>query len=135
MRRKTAAAGSAGRSADELPPLIAVLSRHYSVQAPLSDPLSFILWENIGYLIDDARRQALFDEFGARIGIHAEKIARAPDALLLDIANRGGMRPQTRVERWRRIAEIVLDACGGDLSAALRGVPAALCRRQKRGLF
>jgi endonuclease-3 len=128
MRRKTAAAGSAGRSADELPPLIAVLSRHYSFQAPLSDPLSLILWENIGYLIDDARREALFDEFGARIGVHAEKIARAPDALLLDIAKRGGMRPETRVERWRRIAEIVLDACGGDLSAALRGVAAAKAR-------
>ena len=125
MRRRPAATGKAEHWADDLLSLIADLSRHYSFQAPLSDPLSLILRENIGYLIDDARRQALFDEFRARIGIHAEKIAHAPHALLLDIAKRGGMRPETRVERWRRIAEIVLDACGGDLSAALRAMPAS----------
>ena len=128
MRRRPAATGKAGSSADDLLSLIADLSRHYSFQAPLSDPLSLILWENIGYLIDDARRQALFDEFRSRIGIHAEKIARAPHALLLDIARRGGMRPETRVERWRCIAEIVLDACGGDLLAALRELPASKAR-------
>ena len=128
MRRRPAATGKAGSSADDLLSLIADLSRHYSFQAPLSDPLSLILWENIGYLIDDARRQALFDEFRSRIGIHAEKIARAPHALLLDIARRGGMRPETRVERWRRIAEIVLDICGGDLSAALRAMPVSRAR-------
>lgn len=128
MRRRPAAAGKTGRSADDLLPLIADLSLHYSVPAPLSDPLSLILWENIGYLIDDARRQALFDEFRARIGINAGKIARAHHALLLDIARRGGMRPETRVERWRRIAEIVLDACGGDLSPALRAMSASKAR-------
>jgi hypothetical protein len=118
MRRRPSAAKNAGRSAHDILPLIADLSRLYSFRAPLSDPLGLILWENIGYLIDDARRQALFGEFQACIGIDAGRIAHASEARLFEIAKRGGMRPETRVARWRRIAEIVLDQCGGDLSTA-----------------
>jgi hypothetical protein len=75
------------------------LARIYSFQDPPDDPLALILWENIGYLIDDSRRDELFREFGKRVGLDAAKIARAPDAVLLDIARRGGMRLETRVER------------------------------------
>jgi endonuclease-3 len=100
----------------------------YPHDAPQADPLSLILHENIGYLIDDARRQALFEEFEARVGLSAADIARTSDAVLLDIARRGGMQPEKRVARLREIAAIVLNECGGDLAAHLRTVPVARAR-------
>lgn len=101
------------------------LSRSHSFEKPSADALGLILWENIGYLIDDRRRDELFREFERRVGLDPAKIARAPDTLLLDIARRGGMRPETRVERWHRIAEIILSECGGDLDSRLRALPVA----------
>jgi endonuclease III len=82
-----------------------------------------ILWENIGYLIDDERRRALFDAFAAEVGLDPKAIAAADDAVLLPLARRGGMRPETRVERWRTIARIIAERCGGDLDATLRALP------------
>jgi endonuclease-3 len=87
-----------------------------------------ILWENIGYLIDDARRRELFDTFAAEVGLDPAAIAAADEAVLMPIAKRGGMRPETRVQRWRTIARIVLERCGGDLDATLRALPLAKAR-------
>jgi endonuclease-3 len=87
-----------------------------------------ILWENIGYLIDDARRAALFDDFAATIGLDPHPIATADDDSLLPLARRGGMRPETRVERWRTIARITIDVCGGDLDGFLRTMPTPKAR-------
>jgi len=111
--------------------VLAALSSHYPVPPgpPATDPLALIIWENIGYLIDDERRQVLFDEFANRVGLTADLIDQADDAVLLDIANRGGMRPETRVQRWRTIARISLEACGGDLAAALSARSLAGARR------
>ena len=108
--------------------LVAELARLTSAPPVLTSPLQLILWENIGYLIDDQRRRALFDEFTATIGLNARQIAAASDEALLPIARRGGMRPETRVERWRTIAHIVLEACGGDLDGALRTLPGTKAR-------
>jgi endonuclease-3 len=112
-----------------LPAILDQLARLYLVEPPPSSALKLILFENIGYLIDDARRGELLREFGERIGFSATSIARAPDEVLLDIAQRGGMQPKTRIERWRRIAEIILSECGGDLDAHLRDLPVARSRR------
>jgi endonuclease-3 len=92
------------------------------------DAFGQILWENIGYLIDDGRRRELFGEFAARIGVDAHVILLAPDADLLDIARRGGMRPEVRVGRWRQIAEITLGPGGGDLDRTLRSLPPGKAR-------
>lgn len=112
----------------DLQKCIAVLARCYPSGVRLSDPLCLILWENIGYLIDDERRAALFAEFEIRVGLTPRKIEAADGALLLDIAQRGGMRPEVRVGRWRTIARIVLTRCGGDLAGALRALPLAKAR-------
>ena len=88
---------------------VAILGRQYAAPAHPVDPLQLILWENVGYLVDDERRRVLFDAFGERIGFDAAGIAAADDALLLSLASAGGMRPDERVERWRRIAGIVLE--------------------------
>ena len=108
--------------------VIAELARHYPAPAILTDPLELIVWENIGYLIDDERRLELFEEFRARVGFEPGRIALADDAALLMIAKRGGMRPETRVERWRSIARIALEDSGGDLDRTLRALPLGKAR-------
>lgn len=107
---------------------IAALAPLYPASEPPNDPLSLIVWENVGYLIDDARRAALFDEFRDRIGLEAARIANAPMPVLGDIARRGGMNPQTRAERLRRIGALVIAECDGDLMGKLRALPPAKAR-------
>jgi len=107
---------------------VAMLGRLYEAPAYPVDPLELILWENVGYLVDDARRRALFDAFGEKIGFDAAGIAAADDAILMSLASAGGMRPDERVERWRRIAGIVLEDCEGDLDRHLRALPVAKAR-------
>lgn len=102
---------------------IAQFAKIYAPREPPDDPLALIVWENIGYLIDDERRTALFAEFEKRIGFAAARIANAPTATLVDIARRGGMNPQTRVERLKRIGEIAIEECDGDLAASLKSLP------------
>lgn len=74
----------------ELRPIVVTLARQYRVARPLTHPLQIILWENIGYLIDDDLRAELFIEFGTRVGFDAPAIARAPQSVLMDVAKRGG---------------------------------------------
>lgn len=103
--------------------VVATLKRHLTVAPVPTDPFQMILWENIGYLIDDERRRTLFDAFEAAVGLDPNAIAAADDATLLPLAKRGGMRPETRVERWRTIARIIAERCEGDLDATLRALP------------
>jgi endonuclease III len=102
---------------------IAKLARLYKPEKQLTDPLAIIVWDNIGYLIDDARRRELFDEFTECVGLDADKISRAPGSVLLDIAKRGGMNPGTRVSRLKNIAAIAQGAGKGGLLAVLKSLP------------
>jgi endonuclease-3 len=95
------------------------LARLYPPVPPTTDPLALIIWENVGYLIPDDRRQNLFEELAQRVGLDAAPLADAPHDILFDIARRGGMRPADRVERLRHIGRLALEA-GGDLASALR---------------
>src|ERR1700761_6051278 len=99
------------RPAGELTQVLATLKRHTAVALVPTEPLAMILWENIGYLIDDDRRRSLFDAFAADVGVSAPAILAADDATLLPLATRGGMRPEVRVRRWRDIAALVRDRC------------------------
>src|SRR5215469_6517922 len=111
-----------------LPAVIERLSKLYTVTPAFSDPFLHILWDNIGYLIDDDRRGVLFAEFRDTVGFDAAAILSTPHSRLLAIARKGGMNPETRVERWREIAGIVAQDCAGDLSGFLRGLPPAKAR-------
>jgi endonuclease-3 len=108
--------------------MLAQLSELYDVQTPLSDPLHHILWENVGYLIDDDRRLVLFEEFRRQIGFEPREILQASDKQLLEIARKGGIGAESRVSRWREIAEIVQRDCDGDLAHHLRSLPLAKAR-------
>ena len=108
--------------------VVATLKRHLTVAPVPTDPFEMILWENIGYLVDDERRRRLFDAFEAAVGLDPKAIAAADDGVLLALARNGGMRPETRVERWRAIARIIAERCGGDLKGALRSLPVPKAR-------
>jgi endonuclease-3 len=119
---------AAGRPAGEVAPVVAALMRHLTAAPVPTEPFAMILWENIGYLVDDERRRRLFDGFEEQIGLDPAAIAAASDAELMPLAERGGMRAETRVERWRTLARIVLTQAGGDLDATLRTLPVAKAR-------
>jgi endonuclease-3 len=108
--------------------VVATLKRHLTVAPVPTDPFQMILWENIGYLVDDERRRTLFDAFEAAVGLDPQAIDEADDAVLLPLAQRGGMRPELRVQRWRAIARIIAERCGGDLAGTLRALPVAKAR-------
>jgi endonuclease III len=108
--------------------LLDILGRVYDPPAPPGDPFRHVLWDNIGYLIDDQRRRRLYDRFAAEIGLDPLAIASAGEAALMSIAVDGGMHPDVRVGRWRAIAALVIDQAGGDLDATLRALPLAKAR-------
>ncbi len=86
---------------------------------PAIGPFEHILWENACYLLPDSRRLEVFTALQQQVGLTAAAIASAPDAVLKALAQRGGMRPETRVFRWREIARITLSQFGGDLNTIL----------------
>jgi len=103
------------------PQLIARLKRHYGEPElpPARGPFELVIWENACYLLPDDRRLEVFESLRDQVGLTAAAIDAAPDKLLLPLAKRGGMRPETRVFRWRQIAGITLTQFGGDLDQIL----------------
>ncbi len=108
--------------------VVATLASLYTPPRPPSDPFQHVLWDNIGYLIDDQRRRRLFDRFSAEIGLDPRRIAGADEDSLMAIAVQGGMRPEMRVLRWRAIARLITDDAAGNLHAALNELPLAKAR-------
>lgn len=107
---------------------IAALATLYPLEEPLTDPVSILVWENVGYLIDDDKRRVLFAEFAATIGLTARQIAHAPLGRLTAITSRGGMSAQDRAARLKEIGRLVMDECDGDLPGAIRSLPLAKAR-------
>ena len=108
--------------------ILAQLKRHYKqIEAPPAEsPLALVLWENACYLLPDDRRREVYNALKEQVGLNAAAIDRAPDAVLVPLAKRGGMRPEVRVFRWREIARITLNQFGGDLDVILeRSFPEA----------
>ena len=101
---------------------IAQLKRLYGEpQAPpAKGPFELILWENACYLLPDERRLEVFEALREKVGLNAAAICATSDKVLLPLAKRGGMRPETRVLRWREIASITLQQYGGDLDSLLK---------------
>jgi len=106
----------------EFKKLVARLKGHYGEPAlpPAKGPFELVMWENACYLLPDDRREAVFEGIRAQVGMDAEAIWKAPAEPLLLLAKMGGMRPETRVFRWREIARITLAQFGGDLSCILK---------------
>jgi endonuclease-3 len=97
------------------------LRSHYGEpeSPPAKGPFELVLWENAVYLLPDTRRREVISALRGQVGLTATAIDAAPDAVLLPIAIRGGMRPEMRVFRWRQIAQITLDQFAGNLDSIL----------------
>lgn len=91
--------------------------------------LEWVLWENAGYLVDDARRREAYEALRALTGFDAARLKAAPRAKLFGVARLGGMMPGGRVEKWRRIAEIAVQRYDGDVEAVLE-LPLEKARRE-----
>jgi endonuclease-3 len=86
---------------------------------PAKGPFEHVLWENACYLLPEERRLEVFEGLQHQVGLNAAAIHDAPDEVLLPLAKRGGMRPETRVFRWREIARITLTQFAGNLDTIL----------------
>jgi endonuclease-3 len=106
----------------EFQKLIARLKRHYGNPPlpPARGPFELVMWENACYLLPDDRRAAVFEGLREQVGLNAEAIWKADHETLLGLARMGGMRPETRVFRWREIARITMSQFGGDLDRILQ---------------
>lgn len=118
------------RSTPDLKTILSRLKRRYGEPElpPAKGPFELVLWENACYLLPDARRREVFEGLRARVGLTADAIWQADHSTLLELAKRGGMRPETRVFRWREIARITRAEFGGDLDSIL-AEPFAAARR------
>ena len=110
--------------------MLSRLQRRYGVlePPPAHGPFALVMWENACYLLPDTRRRDVFEALAQQDGMEAAAIANAPDTTLLALAQRGGMRPETRGFRWREIARITLEQFDGNLDTVLTQ-PYAQARR------
>jgi endonuclease-3 len=86
---------------------------------PATDAFASILWEQVAYLADDARRHQAFAALAQRIGLTPRAIRAAAPAELLACARLGGPHAEVRAGRMRESADLVLEELGGDLDRAL----------------
>ena len=102
--------------------VIAVLEKHYGrVQPPvMRDPFGLIIWENIGYLVDDHRRRAAFEELEKKVGLTPAAILAASLSELTRIAKVGGIHEGLRAQRLKEIAYITMNEFDGDLSSVFK---------------
>lgn len=86
----------------------------------VTDPLEQILWENVGYLVNDEQRAVAFEALRKHVGLTPERILASPPEVLREVAALGGIRPDLRVQKLLTIAEIARKRFKGKLPAALR---------------
>lgn len=118
MPKRKAVRSAAG---SKLRTLVGLLTRRYKDVAlpPPRTPFEWVIWENVAYLVDDVRRTECYRALEKRAGLTAEKLARVPRETLLEIAQRGGMHPEKRVDKLLECAEIAQRHGGGDLTQIL----------------
>ena len=110
--------------------IVAKLKKHYGEPAlpPAQGPFELVMWENACYLLSDERRAAVFQGLRDQVGMDPASIWKADGEVLLLLARMGGMRPETRVFRWREIARIVNSQFDGNLNSILQ-LPYAKAKR------
>jgi endonuclease III len=116
----------------QLPKILGALRRTYGPPpAPLADPFALVLWENVAYLADDAKREEAFAELERATGLLPARIAAAPREALHAITKKGILSAD-RVERLREIAAIALESFGGDLESVVRRPPREAAKALRR---
>ena len=84
------------------------------------DPFGLLVWENVAYLVDDARRHEAFEAVRLGIGIEPKALLDAGASAIEHLIGGGGMLPRRRSEKVLRCAQIATGVADGDLRAALR---------------
>jgi len=109
------------RKALTLREVIDTLEAHYGPpRGPEStDPFELILFENVGYLVDDARRLEVWTAFKRHFGTKPANIRNSPIAAIAQVIKRGGMQPEHRAEKLKDAAEIALTDFNGNLRSVL----------------
>src|SRR5579862_6108853 len=83
---------------------------------PPANALEWVLWENVVYLADDAKRAEAFAMLRTRVGTRPEEILAAPHEVLRDIA-RHSIVPDNTAIRLTTIAEVALAQFAGDVDS------------------
>jgi endonuclease III len=78
-----------------------------------------IVHENAAYLVDDARRDEVYESQRARVGTRPAALLKAGAREVAGAIARGGMQPERRARKLIDAAEIVMEEFGGGLRAAL----------------
>ena len=96
------------------------LAQHYGEPAPpaVTEPFAMILWENVAYLANDAKRAEAFAELRDKVGLLPKDIRGAKDGALLAVASKG-IVPANSMEKLRRAAEIAHDSFDDHLAPIL----------------
>lgn len=112
--------------------LIDRLAQLYGEPAPpaVTEPFAMVVWENVAYLANDARRAEAFAELQANVGLTPGNLRKAKEGVLLAIAGKG-IVPANTVEKLRRAAEIAHDDFDDDLSPILNE-PLAAAKKDLR---
>ena len=97
--------------ASSRPPLskvVALLEKLYGAPGKLSshDVFELILFENAAYLVDDARRDEVFQTLKKRVGTSPKAVLSAPFERLVAAIRSGGMRPEERAGKLLEAASI-----------------------------
>jgi endonuclease III len=107
--------------APRLTTIIAALERRYGRPKPprITDPWHMILHENAAYLVDDDRRDEVFESLRKAIGLRPAALLKAERAGIAAAIARGGMQPDRRAQKLIDAAEIVTTDFKGDLRPVL----------------
>ena len=110
------------RPETSLKQIVRELEAHYGRPHPpsVSEPLHLILYESIGCLVDDDRREAAFAALRRQVGLKPTDLLSASTEQLVGITKLGGIHPELRAQRLKEIAQIVLNDFDGDLRSALK---------------
>ena len=113
-----------------IPELLDELEGFYGKQAPSwpVDPYAFMVWWHCGYPPSDAACAAGWEKLKSEIGVEPRALLQATAVQLAACLKAGGIVSQLRAERLQKIAMVVEEEFGADLSAALRG-PRAQARK------
>ena len=98
------------------------LEKHYGTPKPPwpTDSCEMILYTNCGYPASEDACAKGFEAHKKKEGIKPEKILAAPDETLVSIMRLGGIMPELRAARLKKIAARVNGQFGGDLGSVLR---------------
>jgi len=114
--------------------LLDMLEAHYGAQTPAwpTDPYLFIVWWHCGYPASDAACAKGWDSLKRLIGLQPGPLLAANPSQLALALKPGGMVPEIRGMRLKEIAERAQREFGGDLAAALKGLPIPKARAALR---